>query len=158
MLAGLFSYPKRHFYLSENNRHYIPISRKFELKKTPVFPAHCNPKIVGNNRLSEQIFIETVCWVLLSSGLRDELTRSTNNNRKVAAGAHFYSNNMTRIVCFWQIRYPAEHNEKRTTLFNNPKLLINKSVKLISNDGQFLYQQRIKMCQVFLFHREKIFF
>ena len=48
MLAGLFSYPKRHFYLSVNNRLNFPVSRKFSS-----FSSHFNPKIVGNNRSSE---------------------------------------------------------------------------------------------------------
>ena len=56
MLDGLFSYPKRHFYLSENNRHYF-FHIIFELRKYSSFSSHFNPKIVGDNRSSEQIFM-----------------------------------------------------------------------------------------------------
>ena len=40
MLTGLFLYPKRHFYLSKNNRHYLPHITKFELKKYFSFSSH----------------------------------------------------------------------------------------------------------------------
>ena len=60
MLAGLSSYPKWHFYLSENKRHYFYHMTKIWGKKYCNFSPHFNPKIVGNNRSSEQIFTETV--------------------------------------------------------------------------------------------------
>ena len=59
MIAGFFYVPKR----TKPKGITFFISRKSELKKTPVFSSYFNPKIVGDNRFSEQIFIETVCWV-----------------------------------------------------------------------------------------------
>ena len=67
MLAGLFSYPKRHFYLSENNRHYFHHITKIWGKENSSFSSYFNPKIVGDNRSSEQTLTETVCWVPLST-------------------------------------------------------------------------------------------
>ena len=67
--AGLFSYPKRHFliYISPKTTDItLPVSRKFELKKYSRFSSHFNRKIVGDNRSSQQIFTETVCWLSLS--------------------------------------------------------------------------------------------
>ena len=45
----------------------FPISRKFELvsKENSSFSSHFHQKIIGDNRFSEQIFTETVCWVPL---------------------------------------------------------------------------------------------
>ena len=38
---------------------------KIWAKKYSSFSSYFNPKIVGDNRSSEQIFTETVCWVPL---------------------------------------------------------------------------------------------
>ena len=83
MLAGLFSYLKRHFYLSENNRHIMKMWAKKHIPKSHLGsvdlrrsrgltslgsePARLTltPKSVGDNRSSEEIVTETFCWVPL---------------------------------------------------------------------------------------------
>ena len=72
MLAGVFTNRKQHFYLSENNREreddhllLFPHIAKIWAKKYSSVSSHFNPKIVGDNRPSEQIFTEKVCWVPL---------------------------------------------------------------------------------------------
>ena len=63
LLDGLFSHPKRHFCLSENNSRYFPHITKISAKNYSSFSSHFNPKIVGDNRSSEQILTKAVCWV-----------------------------------------------------------------------------------------------
>ena len=68
MLAGLFSYPKGHFnlcellYLLTLITYFLHIT-KIRAKENCRFSTHFNPKIIGDNRCSEKIFTETVCWV-----------------------------------------------------------------------------------------------
>ena len=91
MLAGLFSYPKRHFYLSENDRRYIPRFTKIRGKKYSSFSSQAS--IVGDiNRSSEQVFSETVRWVPLLLKRFNKLSDQFNSFFHYGALLYFFLN------------------------------------------------------------------
>ena len=65
MLAAFFLTQNDIFYLSESNRRYFLHIKKIWAEENSIFLSHVSRKIVSDNRSSEQVFTETVCWVPL---------------------------------------------------------------------------------------------
>ena len=67
--------------------------------------SHCNPKIVGHNMSSEQIFKETVCWVPLNN-------RESLSMRHVENGTFIPAEQVGSFRLLWSARKAKTRTRK----------------------------------------------